>query len=73
MSVLTQDSAQQRVDSTTTTSTMVPPQRQGPPQNAGYLQAVYVQAILLFGGYWFLLHRRNAKLRDRQKSAGARR
>lgn len=76
MRILIQDSAQ-RTDSaapaTVSATTMAQPERTGPPQNVGYLQAVFAEAVLLFGGYWLLLHRRSAKLRDRQKSSGARR
>lgn len=76
MNISFQDSAQ-RTDSaaaaTMAATAMPQPERRGPPQNVGYLQAVFAEAVLLFGGYWLLLHRRSAKLRERQKSSAARR
>ena len=62
------DTAQQRPDSVTMATTMAPQPRMGPPQNSGYLVAVFIEAILFFGGYWLLLHRRSAKLRARHES-----
>ncbi len=68
MKILLQDSAQ-RTDSVTVAATLTPMQEQRLRQNIGYLQAVYVEAVLLFGGYWLLLHRRTKRLRDKQANA----
>lgn len=80
MTYLVQDSTQQRVidslradsvraESLAVAATMTapPPTMPNPRSNQGYLVAVYVECVLLFGGYWLLLYRRNASLRARQK------
>jgi hypothetical protein len=67
MITFTQDSAQQRADSVARATMTAPPPQMAPPQNAGYLQAVFGEAVLVFGGYLWLLYRRNAKLRARQQ------
>lgn len=69
MRISMQDTAQQRPDSATMATTMAPPPRMVPRDNSGYLQAVFAEAVLLFGGYWLLLHRRSARLRERAKAS----
>ncbi|MBC8090044.1 MAG: hypothetical protein H7Z40_22530 [Phycisphaerae bacterium] len=68
MRIVLQDSTQPRTDTATAATTMAPPPEMRLRQNVGYLQAVYVEVVVLFGGYWLLLHRRSARLRERQKS-----
>jgi cytochrome oxidase assembly protein ShyY1 len=77
MTYFVQDSATQaraesaRAESAAVAATMTqpPPNMANPGKNVGYLVAVYIEAVLLFGGYFLLMYRRNATLRDRQKSA----
>ncbi|MEP6762982.1 MAG: hypothetical protein ABJB66_01665 [Gemmatimonadaceae bacterium] len=66
MMMFLQDStAKQQGDSTTTA--LVPTAEMRTPQNVGYLQSVYVEFVLIFGGYILLSFRRNSNLRHRQQ------
>lgn len=76
MKVRWQDSTQTRRDSaiadsvnaaSNASTTALPMPEMRTPQNAGYLQAVYAEVVIIFGGYLILLFRRSAKLRQRQE------
>ncbi|MEO7359329.1 MAG: hypothetical protein ABI120_03310 [Gemmatimonadaceae bacterium] len=63
----TQTQAQTQRDSATTATTAMPMPEMRTPENVGYLQSVYVEVVLIFGGYVLLQYRRNVKLRQRQE------
>ena len=65
MMIVLQDSTTTQLDSASTTTAMPMPEMRT-PENLGYLQAVYVEVVLIFGGYLLLQYRRNVKLRQRQ-------
>lgn len=71
MTIFLQDTAQaQRDTSATTATTAMPMPEMRTPENVGYLQAVYVEVVLIFGGYLWLQYRRNVQLRQRQDRFG---
>ncbi|MEP6782003.1 MAG: hypothetical protein ABJC26_19040 [Gemmatimonadaceae bacterium] len=63
---LLQDSTTQAQRDSATTAT-VPMAEMRTPQNVGYLQAVYVEFALIFGGYILLSFRRDSSIRKRQQ------
>ncbi|MEO7998476.1 MAG: hypothetical protein ABI852_13585 [Gemmatimonadaceae bacterium] len=67
MMILLQDSTQTQRDSANVTTTALPMPEMRTPENAGYLQSVYAEVVIIFGGYVLLQYRRNVKLRQRQE------
>jgi hypothetical protein len=67
MMIQVQDSTQMQRDSAVATTTALPMPEMRTPENAGYLQAVYAEVVIIFGGYVLLQYRRNAQLRARQQ------
>ena len=57
------------VDSTSATTVQTAEPEFRTPQNAGFMQAAYTVAAVIFGGYLLMLRRRWTTLRKRQHNA----
>ena len=65
-----QDAAKaQVVDSTSATTVQTAEPAFRTPQNAGFMQAAYTVAAVIFGGYLLVLRRRWTSLKKRQNNA----